>query len=192
MNSLHKGYIWGLLFSLPVVYTSQALAQYEQTAALESSYQSIDQLSLKNTNLWDGTVYGSEDEPKHGSKFGLEFGLEPGIIWEVVDNKRGYRHKRYEELSPEQRKKLKQRRDDFNALPQEEQNRIHRARDKFRNMPPEKREKLKEKWRNMSPEERDKAHKNRTYKNEYHQNKGRKNKTHNKVSPTKKKYRPHK
>jgi Protein of unknown function (DUF3106) len=180
MNSRHKGYIWGLLFSLPVFYTSQALAQHGQTISPEPTYQPIHHHSLKDANPWDGAMYG----PEHGPGYWHE----TDVIWEIAENKHEYRHKRYEELSPEQRKKLRQRRDDFNALPQEEQERIHRARDKFRDMPPEKREKLKEKWRNMSPEERNRARKNRAYKHESHNNKDHKNRSH-KDKPNKKKYR---
>jgi len=171
MNSRHKGYIWGLLFSLPILYTSQTLAQHGHVAALENTYHH----NLKDSSPWTGSIY----EP------------ETDIIWEVADNRREYGHKRYEELSPEQRKKLRQRRNDFNALPREEQERIHRARDKFRNMPPEKREKLKAKWRNMSPEEQNRARKNRAYKHDSHNNKDPKNRGH-KNKPQKNKYRSYK
>ena len=138
MNICHQGFIWGLLFSLSILFTSPAIAQRPHA------------------------ITGHEDmNPWH---YGLE---EDNSSWEMADREGGtdYRNhkqqgnKRYEELSPEQQRKLKQRRDAFNALPKDEQKRIHQAREKFRNMPPEKREKLKEKWRKMSPEEKKKARK---------------------------------
>tara|TARA_R110001592_G_scaffold116059_1_gene316906 strand:- start:46553 stop:46978 length:426 start_codon:yes stop_codon:yes gene_type:complete len=134
MNIRHQGFIWGFLFALPMLFTSTVMAQHSHAI------------------------------PNHE---GMHPWQDVKPSWEMADRERephyrdhkqhGYKH--YEELSPEQQKKLKQRRDAFNALPKEEQERIHKARERFRNMPPEKREKLKEKWRKMSPEEKKKARK---------------------------------
>lgn len=66
--------------------------------------------------------------------------------------------RRYESLSPEERARLRERRELFKSLPPEERERIERAREKYRNLPPERREELKDKWRNMSPEQRREYH----------------------------------
>ena len=87
-------------------------------------------------------------------------------LWEFADNHKNHpkydrKHdrKRFDELTPAQREKIKKRRERFKALPPEEKERIYRAREEFHNMPPEKRQRLKKKWQNMSPEERKRAHK---------------------------------
>ena len=61
------------------------------------------------------------------------------------------------EMTPEQRKRLKERRKRFEALPTEEKQRLKEARKKFKQLPPEERKRLRQKWRNLSPEQRDKA-----------------------------------
>ena len=66
--------------------------------------------------------------------------------------------KRFESLTPDDREKLRERREIFKSLPAEERERIERAREKYRNLPPERREELKEKWRKMSPDERREYH----------------------------------
>jgi len=60
-------------------------------------------------------------------------------------------------MTPEQRKRLKERRKRFEALPAEEKQRLKEARKKFKQLPPEERKRLRQKWRNLSPEQRDKA-----------------------------------
>ena len=87
-------------------------------------------------------------------------------LWEFADNQKNHpkydrKHdrKRFDELSPAQKERIKKRREAFKSLPPEEKERIYRAREEFHNMPPEKRQRLKEKWQNMSPEERKRAHK---------------------------------
>lgn len=96
--------------------------------------------------------------------------------WEDKKDKRGdkddkYRDKRdkkrYDKLSPEQRERLRERRELFKSLPPEERERIERAREKFRNLPPERREELKEKWHNMSPEQRREYHRRMEEKERY-------------------------
>ena len=61
------------------------------------------------------------------------------------------------EMTPEQRKRLKERRKRFEALPAEEKQRLKEARKKFKQLPPEERKRLRQKWQNLSPEQRDKA-----------------------------------
>ena len=61
------------------------------------------------------------------------------------------------EMTPEQRKHLKERRKRFEALPAEEKQRLKEARKKFKQLPPEERKRLRQKWQNLSPEQRDKA-----------------------------------
>lgn len=65
-----------------------------------------------------------------------------------------YRGERFEELTPEQKERIRKRREKFNSLPPEEQERIKKAREKFKKLPPEERKKLKEKWKKMTPQER--------------------------------------
>lgn len=93
----------------------------------------------------------------------------PYELFELADKggePKGYgnHHKRYEELTPEQRENLRKRRDDFRSLPPEERERIRKAREKFRNMPPDKRQELKDKWKKMTPEERRQRHKKKDKK----------------------------
>ena len=64
---------------------------------------------------------------------------------------------RRKEMSPEQRKRLKERRKHFDSLAPAERQRLKETRKKFKQLPPEERQRLRQKWRNLSPEERDKA-----------------------------------
>lgn len=64
---------------------------------------------------------------------------------------------RRKDMSPEQRKRLKERRKRFESLPPEEQQRLKEARKKFKQLPPEERKRLRQKWRDLSPKEREKA-----------------------------------
>jgi len=64
---------------------------------------------------------------------------------------------RKKEMTPEQRKRLKERRKRFDSLPPEEKQRLKDTRKKFKQLPPEERKRLKQKWRDLSPEERDRA-----------------------------------
>lgn len=73
----------------------------------------------------------------------------------------GNHHKRYQDLTPEQRETLHKRREDFKSLPPKERERIQKAREKFHNMPSEERQKLRNKWRSMTPEERQRAYKHK-------------------------------
>ena len=71
---------------------------------------------------------------------------------------------RRKDMSPEQRKRLKERRKRFESLPPEEKQRLKDTRKKFKQLPPEERKRLKQKWRDLSPEERDKAIKKKRQK----------------------------
>ena len=71
---------------------------------------------------------------------------------------------RRKDMTPEQRKRLKERRKRFESLPPEEKQRLKEARKKFKQLPPEERKRLKQKWRDLSPEERDKAIKKKRQK----------------------------
>ena len=64
---------------------------------------------------------------------------------------------RRKEMSPEQRQRLKERREHFDSLAPEERQRLKETRKRFQQLPPEERQRLRQKWRNLSPEERDKA-----------------------------------
>lgn len=66
---------------------------------------------------------------------------------------------RFEDLTPEQKERLRQRREKFKSLPPEERERIKKAREKFKKASPEERGKLREKWQKMTPEERNKHRK---------------------------------
>lgn len=91
-------------------------------------------------------------------------GLQLADKWQGKDKDKGGKERgdgdrrRYESLSPEERDRLRERRELFKSLPPEERERIERAREKYRNLPPERREELKDKWRNMSPEQRREYH----------------------------------
>lgn len=61
------------------------------------------------------------------------------------------------EMSPEQRKRLKERRERFESLSPSEKKRLKEARKKFKQLPPEERKRLKQKWKDLSPEERNKV-----------------------------------
>ncbi|MBQ0721039.1 MAG: DUF3106 domain-containing protein [Gammaproteobacteria bacterium] len=80
--------------------------------------------------------------------------LVPGA-WLITRDEGDARHR--QEMTPEQRDRLKERRKRFESLPPQEKQRLKDARKKFRQLPPEERKKLKQKWRDLSPEERDKA-----------------------------------
>ena len=71
---------------------------------------------------------------------------------------------RRKDMSPEQRKRLKERRKRFESLPPEEKQRLKETRKKFKQLPPEERKRLKQKWRDLPPEERDKAIKKKRQK----------------------------
>jgi len=71
--------------------------------------------------------------------------------------RQGDAESRKKEMSPEQRKRLKERRKRFDSLPPEERQRLNDTRKKFQQLPAEERQRLRQKWRNLSPEERDKA-----------------------------------
>ena len=71
---------------------------------------------------------------------------------------------RRKDMTPEQRKRLKERRKRFESLPPEEKQRIKETRKKFKQLPPEERKRLKQKWRDLSPKERDKAIKKKRQK----------------------------
>ena len=65
-----------------------------------------------------------------------------------------FRGKRWEDLTPQQRKKIQKRHQRYDALPRAEKERIKRARQHFRELPPERRQQLRKQWEKMSPEER--------------------------------------
>lgn len=57
------------------------------------------------------------------------------------------RGKRWEQLTPEQRRKIEKRREKYKSLPPEEQERIRKARQQYQKLPPEKRRELRDKYR---------------------------------------------
>ena len=143
LNIGYRKLIPGLLLIIPLLFSIPAHAQHHDDFANDHHY--IDKHRSRHA---------------HESPF---MGHLPAP-WEMAENGKKhqkYGHKRFDELSPEQKAIIKKRREAFKALPPEKRQQIYKAREKFHNMPPEKRERLKEKWRNMSPEEKDRAYKKR-------------------------------
>ena len=68
---------------------------------------------------------------------------------------------RWDQLSPEQKKRIKKRREHFEKLPPEQKQRVKDARENFQKMTPQERKKLQEKWQKMSPEQRQQYKKER-------------------------------
>lgn len=60
----------------------------------------------------------------------------------------------WKELTPEQRRKIEERRKRFEALPTSEKERIKKARQVYRALPPERRRELRDEWKKMNAEER--------------------------------------
>lgn len=136
-NIGYRKLIPALLLMIPVLFSIPAQAQHYDESANHHRYI--------NRHTHESPFMGDFPAP-----------------WEMADNGKQhqkYGHKRFDELSAEQKERIKKRRETFKALPPEEREQIHKARKKFHKMPPEKREKLKAKWRNMSPEEKDRAYK---------------------------------
>lgn len=75
--------------------------------------------------------------------------------------------KHSQQLTPQQRKQIKQRHRRFDALPPEEKTRIRKARQHFKELPAERRQELRRRWKNLSPDER---HKKRGKMREQHGN----------------------
>lgn len=64
------------------------------------------------------------------------------------------RKRSWQELSPEEKARIRQRRQRFESLPPEHRRRLRDARERFQKMTPEQRQTLRRKWQEMSPEER--------------------------------------
>jgi DNA-binding PadR family transcriptional regulator len=146
---------YALLLALLVVSIPQAMANKSHTTRSTSAADTQGGLLL-----WD-SPYGYDWADMHpAARYDLIELAEKG-----GDSKGKYSHgkrdKPYQDLTPEQRETLHQRREDFKSLPPEERERIQKAREKFHNMPSEERQKLKDKWRSMTPEERERAYKNK-------------------------------
>jgi Protein of unknown function (DUF3106) len=157
MNGTQNRYIarYGLLLALLVVSIPQAMANKSNTTWSTSEAEAQGELLL-----W-------------GSDHGYDWpDMSPAARYELIElaekggeskgkYSHGNHHKRYQDLTPEQRETLHKRRENFKSLPPEERQRIQKAREKFHNMPPEERQKLKDKWRSMTPEERQRAYNNK-------------------------------
>jgi hypothetical protein len=154
MNNTQHRYIvrHALLLVLLVVSIPQAMANKSNTT-WSTSEADLEGRSI----LWEAT-YGYERTDLH-----------PVVHYELMEladkggksgkYSHGKNHKRYQNLTPEERDKLHKRREDFKSLPPEERERIQKAREKFHNMSPEERQRIKDKWRSMTPEERQRAYK---------------------------------
>ncbi len=137
-----------LLISI-IVFASTAMADKGQQTWFDSSRGDRERLSPWEYSQSDIHANRRDNAIKLADKGGESGG----------NYSNSNRHKRYEELTPEQREKLQKRREHFKSLPPEERERIQKARDKFHSMPAEERQKLKDKWRLMTPEERKRAKK---------------------------------
>jgi hypothetical protein len=62
---------------------------------------------------------------------------------------------RWEDLNPEQRRRLEQREQSFRALPGEQQQRLRQAEESYRSMSPDQREELRRRWEGMSESDRE-------------------------------------
>lgn len=161
MNGTQNRYIarHALLLALLVVSIPQAMANKSNTTWTTSEAETQGELLL----------WGSD----HGYAYGYDWAdMYPAARYELIElaeksreskgkYSHGNHHKRYQDLTPEQRETLHKRREDFKSLPPEERERIQKARKKFHNMPSEERQKLRNKWRSMTPEERQRAYKHK-------------------------------
>ena len=62
--------------------------------------------------------------------------------------------RRWRELPPEQRERLKKRFEEFRKLPPDEQERVRERFRWYRGLPPQERQELRERWKSLPPEER--------------------------------------
>lgn len=60
----------------------------------------------------------------------------------------------WKQLTPEQQRKIEERRKRYEALPASEKERIKKARQEYRALPPERRRELRDEWEKMNSEER--------------------------------------
>lgn len=159
MNGTQNRYVarYALLLALLVVSIPQVLANKSNKTWSTSGAEVQGELLLWESAY--GYGYGWTD-------------MYPAARYELIElaekgreskgkYSHGNHHKRYQDLTPEQRETLHKRREDFKSLPPEERERIQKAREKFHNMPSEERQKLKDKWRSMTPEERQRAYKHK-------------------------------
>ncbi|MEH6528423.1 MAG: DUF3106 domain-containing protein [Porticoccus sp.] len=156
MNDTQHRYIarYALLLALLVVSIPQAMAN-----KLNKNWPTSEADTQGRLALWE-TAYGYDWTDMY-----------PAVRYELMEladkggesskYSHGNNHKRYQNLTPEERDKLHKRREDFKSLPPEERERIQKAREKFHNMSPEERQRVKDKWRSMTPEERQRAKKKR-------------------------------
>jgi len=159
MNNDHKKSILGLLFTLTIPFSGSVL--FSNTAQAHPDFDPLYDYQHNEQSNHQFLDHSIRPNTTHSP-----FIERPEITypWEFADNHKNHRkhdRKRFDELSPAERERIKKRREAFKSLPPEEKARIYRVREQFHNMPPEKRQRLKEKWRNMSPEERERAHKRR-------------------------------
>lgn len=157
MNDTQNRYIvrYALLLALLVVSIPQAMANKSNTTWSTSEADTQGGLLL-----WESAYSYDWTDMHPAARYELmELADKGGKSKGKYSH--GNHHKRYQELTPEQRKKLRKRREDFKSLPPEERERIQKAREKFHNMPPEERQRLIDKWRSMTPEERQRSYKNK-------------------------------
>ena len=156
MNDTQHRYIvrHALLLALLVVSIPQTMAN-TSNITWSTSETDLEERPI----LWEMT-YGHERTDLH-----------PVVHYELMEladkggesgkYSHGKNHKRYQNLTSEERDKLHKRREDFKSLPPEERERIQKAREKFHKMSPEERQRIKDKWRSMTPEERQRAYKHK-------------------------------
>lgn len=78
-----------------------------------------------------------------------EYGAQRGRGQQPTENRR------WQDFSPEERRRLEQREQGFRSLPDAEQQRLRAAEERYRSMSPEQREELRRRWEGMSESERD-------------------------------------
>lgn len=139
-----------------ILYRGQFL-RHMLTFVLVCVFTSMGQAHQGESFVIGNTPFSHIDNPFEPVSEHLRYAEKDNKYTSKPDKKDWKR--RYEAMTPAERKKLEKRREYFKSLPPEERQRIHQAREKFRNLPPEKREALKEQWRNMSPEQRKEFHK---------------------------------
>lgn len=83
---------------------------------------------------------------------------DPASDTVIEESRRTNGGKRWQELSPEQRKKLKQRYRQFQKLPPEEQQKLRQRYERFRDLSPEKKQRMLERHRRLqqlTPQQRE-------------------------------------
>jgi len=79
----------------------------------------------------------------------------------IEENRRTNDRARWQELSPEQRKKMKQRYRQFQQLPPEEQQKLRQRYERFRELSPEKKQRMLERHQRLqqlTPQQREQLH----------------------------------